>query len=132
MHLPGIRSIFSRRQLAVFYMTRSVKKGPYVDAKLLKKVGKAKAGGPAIQTWARASQIAPDFVGYTFAVHNGKTFTNVFVTDDMVGHRLGEFSPTTTFRKHGGQMQKEIEQKAKQTEIDQAKAAKSVATSAKK
>ena len=113
-------------------MTRSVKKGPYVDEKLLKKVSKAKAGGPAIKTWARASQIAPEFVGYTFAVHTGKAFIDVFVTDDMVGHRLGEFAPSTVFRKHGGQMQKEMEQKAKQTEIDQAKAAKSAAVDAKK
>lgn len=112
-------------------MTRSVKKGPYVDPKLIKKVAKAKPSTP-IQTWARASQIAPEFVGYTFGVHNGKTHVNVFVTDDMVGHRLGEFAPTTVFKKHGGQMQKEIEQKAKQAEIAQAKAAKTVATAAKK
>jgi len=112
-------------------MTRSVKKGPYVDAKLVKKVAKAKPGAP-IKTWARASQIAPEFVGYTFGVHNGKSHVNVFVTDDMVGHRLGEFAPSTTFRKHGGQMQKELEQKAKQVEIDQAKAAKAVAAPAAK
>ncbi len=67
--------------------------------------------GP-IKTWARDSQIAPEFVGYTFAVHNGKSFTDVLVTEEMVGHRLGEFSPTRKFVRHGGKMQKEIEQKA--------------------
>ncbi len=81
-------------------MARSSKKGPYVDAKLLKKIKKVKKGEP-IKTWARASQIPPEFVGSTFLVHNGRIFKEVFVTEEMVGHRLGEFSPTRTFRGHG-------------------------------
>ena len=94
-------------------MTRSLKKGPYVDVKLMKKVSLRKSGQGSIKTWARASQIAPEFVGYTFAVHTGKNFDEVFVTEDMVGHRLGEFAPTTKFIKHGGRMQKETEMAAK-------------------
>jgi len=112
-------------------MTRSLKKGPYVDVKLMKKVGARKSGAGAIKTWARASQIAPEFVGYTFAVHNGKNFDDVFVTEDMVGHRLGEFAPTTKFIKHGGRMQKEAEMAAKAAEIAAAQAAKGAAESAK-
>lgn len=83
-------------------MGRSTKKGPYVDAKLEKKIEKAgEAGkGQPIRTWARASMISPAFIGYTFEVHNGRFFTKVYVTEDMVGHRLGEFSPTRTFRGH--------------------------------
>jgi len=85
-------------------MSRSLKKGPHVDEKLLKKVQKQKTSGShePIKTWSRASTIVPDFVGHTFNVHNGKTFIKVFVTEDMVGHRLGEFSPTRVFRQHGG------------------------------
>ncbi len=105
-------------------MTRSLKKGPYVDEKLMKKVGKRKSSDGGIKTWARASQIAPEFVGYTFLVHNGKSFEEVFVTEDMVGHRLGEFSPTTKFIKHGGKMQKEVEMAAKAAEVAAAQAAK--------
>lgn len=84
-------------------MSRSSKKGPYVDEKLLKKVMSQKESGKkeAIKTWARASQIPPDFVGHTFAVHNGRIFINVFVSEPMVGHRLGEFSHTRVFRGHG-------------------------------
>ncbi len=84
-------------------MSRSSKKGPYVDAKLLIKVEKQKLAGKkqAIKTWARDSQIPPEFVGYTFAIHNGKVFKEVFISEEMVGHRLGEFSPTRTFRGHG-------------------------------
>jgi small subunit ribosomal protein S19 len=84
-------------------MSRSVKKGPYIDAKLLKKVMAQKAGGPKtpIKTWARRSQISPEFVGHTFSVHQGKNFISVFVSEAMVGHRLGEFAPTRTFRSHG-------------------------------
>ena len=81
-------------------MTRSTKKGPYIDEKLLKKVKKTKKGEP-IKTWARASQIPPEFVGHTFLIHNGKIFKQVFVSEAMVGHRLGEFAPTRTFRGHG-------------------------------
>jgi len=81
---------------------RSVKKGPYVDEKLLKKVNaqKGTGGREPIRTWRRACTIVPEFIGHTFAVHNGRTFINVYVTDDMVGHKLGEFSPTRTFRGH--------------------------------
>ena len=86
-------------------MSRSVRKGPFVDGHLLKKVEKMNAGGGKklpIQTWSRRSMIIPDFVGHTFNVHNGKSFNTVFVTEDMVGHKLGEFSPTRVFRGHGG------------------------------
>lgn len=84
-------------------MGRSLKKGPYVDAKLLKKVEKLNAEGrkDAIKTWARNSDIPPDFVGHTFLVHNGRAHINVYVTEDMVSHKLGEFAPTRTFRGHG-------------------------------
>lgn len=106
-------------------MSRSLKKGPYVDQKLLKKVGALKAGAKTvIKTWARASTIVPEFIGFTFGVHNGKTHIPVLVTEDMVGHKLGEFAHTRTFRRHGGRMQKEQEAAAKQKEIDAAKAAK--------
>lgn len=113
-------------------MTRSLKKGPYVDAKLMKKVQGRKSGAGSIKTWARASQIAPEFVGYTFAVHTGNKFEDVFVTEDMVGHRLDEFAPTTKFIKHGGKMQKEAEIAAKQAEIATAQAAKAAGTAAAK
>ncbi len=84
-------------------MARSSKKGPYIDKKLLEKVNKQKAGGQRlpIKTWARACQIPPEFVGHRFGVHNGRIFTEIFVTEAMVGHRLGEFSPTRFFRGHG-------------------------------
>jgi small subunit ribosomal protein S19 len=93
-------------------MSRSIKKGPYVDAKLLAKVMKQKAGADRspIKTWARNCQIPPEFVGHRFAVHNGKIFHEVFVSEAMVGHRLGEFSPTRTFRGHG-QVTKRIMEK---------------------
>ena len=113
-------------------MARSLKKGPYVDEKLMKKVGSRKPNDGSIKTWARASQIAPEFVGFTFAVHTGKNFEEVFVTEDMVGHRLGEFAPTTKFVRHGGKMQKETEMAAKQAEIAAAQAAKAATTAAKK
>lgn len=91
-------------------MARSSKKGPYVDPKLLKKVLKQKQTGEksVIKTWARASQISPEFVGHTFGVHNGRIFINVFVTEAMVGYRLGEFSPTRTFRSHGRVVAREV------------------------
>ncbi len=91
-------------------MSRSAKKGPYIDQKLLKKVLSQKESGSKdpIKTWARASQIPPEFVGHTFAVHNGRNFINVFVVEAMVGHRLGEFSPTRTFRSHGRVVAREI------------------------
>lgn len=96
-------------------MARSLKKGPYIDEKLLKKVAKLKPGDKTIiKTWARACTITPEMVGFTFGVHNGKEHLPVFVTEDMVGHRLGEFSLTRKFVKHGGKMQKGLEQKVKQ------------------
>ena len=113
-------------------MSRSLKKGPFVDVKLAKKVSARKSGTGSIKTWARRSQIAPEFVGYTFAVHTGKNFDEVFVTEDMVGHRLGEFAPTTKFIRHGGKMQKEIETAAKASEIATAQAAKATAETKKK
>lgn len=84
-------------------MSRSLKKGPFVDSSLLEKVEKMNKGGQKrpIKTWSRRSMIVPEFVGHTFNVHNGKAFINVFVTENMVGHRLGEFAPTRTFRLHG-------------------------------
>jgi small subunit ribosomal protein S19 len=88
-------------------MSRSLKKGPFVNPKLFRKVEQQAAGKEAIKTWARACTIVPEFVGYTFMVHNGKIFVKVFVTEDMVGHKLGEFSPTRTFRGHGGKGKKE-------------------------
>ena len=83
-------------------MSRSIKKGPFISDKLMKKVDKMNQQGrkDPIQTWSRASVIIPDFVGHTFMVHNGRAFLKVYVTEDMVGHRLGEFSPTRTFRGH--------------------------------
>ena len=114
-------------------MTRSLKKGPYVDAKLTKKVSDKKpeeAG--VIKTWARGSQISPEMVGFTFGVHNGKDHIEVFVTEEMVGHRLGEFSPTKKFLRHGGKIQKELDQKKKEAEITAAKAAKTAADTTKK
>jgi small subunit ribosomal protein S19 len=92
-------------------MGRSSKKGPYVDAKLLKKVMAQKAGGVkvAIKTWARRSQIPPEFVGHSFLVHQGKNFITVFITEGMVGHRLGEFAPTRTFRGHGSVTKRTLE-----------------------
>ena len=84
-------------------MARSIWKGPFVELSLLKKAEGAqdKGGRAPIKTWSRRSTITPDFVGHTFMVHNGKIFTSVFVTENMVGHKLGEFSPTRIFKKHG-------------------------------
>jgi small subunit ribosomal protein S19 len=88
-------------------MSRSTYKGPYIDEKLMKKVMAQKSGtNQPIKTWARRSQIAPEFVGHTFMVHQGKNFVSVYVTEGMVGHRLGEFAPTRTFRSHGKMTEK--------------------------
>jgi small subunit ribosomal protein S19 len=88
-------------------MSRSLKKGPFIDPKLAKKVAALGSDGRTIiKTWARSSSIAPEFVGKTFAVHNGKVHVPVFVTENMVGHKLGEFSPTRKFRNHGGKLAK--------------------------
>src|SRR3990167_2095609 len=98
-------------------MSRSLKKGPYIDEKLLKKILNLRAGQKTIiKTWARSSSIAPEMVGHTFGVHNGKEFVPVYVSEDMVGHKLGEFAPTTKFVRHGGKMQREIEAGAEQKE----------------
>lgn len=106
-------------------MSRSIKKGVYVDVKLLKKLGRLRVGDKTvIKTWARASTITPEMVGFTFGVHNGKVHLPVFVTEDMVGHKLGEFAPTRKFVRHGGRMQREQEAAAKQKEIEAAQAAK--------
>lgn len=90
-------------------MSRSVKKGPYVDEKLMKKVMKQKDIGSnqPIKTWSRSCTIAPEFVSHTFMIHNGKIFHKLFVIDDMVGHKLGEFALTRTFKAHGGMKKKE-------------------------
>jgi small subunit ribosomal protein S19 len=85
-------------------MARSLKKGPFVDARLLEKIQKSKPGATAIKTWARASTITPDMVGFTFGVHNGREFITVIATEDRVGHRLGEFAPTRKFARHGGKV----------------------------
>jgi len=91
-------------------MARSLKKGPYIDEKLLSKVlGLRKEEKKIIKTWARHSTISPEMVGHTFGVHNGKEFVPVYVSEDMVGHKLGEFAPTTKFVRHGGKMQRDIE-----------------------
>ena len=112
-------------------MSRSVSKGPYVDERLLKKIeGKKPVETGLIKTWARRSQIAPEMVGFKFGVHNGKTHIEVLVSEDMVGHRLGEFSPTKKFSRHGGKMQKEMEAKAKEAEVAAASAAKAAADAA--
>jgi small subunit ribosomal protein S19 len=91
-------------------MPRSLKKGPYIEERLLKKIaGKKPQETGVVKTWSRRSQISPEMVGFTFGVHNGRTHTEVFATEDMVGHRLGEFSPTRKFVRHGGKMQRDIE-----------------------
>jgi small subunit ribosomal protein S19 len=104
-------------------MPRSLKKGPYVDQKLLKKVLKLKAEkkDEPIKTWARDCTIIPEFVGFTFLVHDGKNFVPVKVREEMVGHKLGEFAPTTKFFRHGGKMQRELEKKAAEREAGKIK-----------
>jgi small subunit ribosomal protein S19 len=89
-------------------MGRSLKKGPYVDPRLFHKVSQLDDRGmkEPLKTWARACTVVPEFVGHTFLVHNGKIHTKVFITEEMVGHKLGEFAPTRTFRGHGGKGQK--------------------------
>ena len=110
-------------------MTRSLKKGPYIDPNVIKKiVGKKPQETGVIKTWARRSSISPEMVGFTFGVHNGKIHIEVLITEDMVGHRLGEFSLTRKFVKHGGKMQKELETAKKEAEIAAATAAKASAS----
>lgn len=96
-------------------MTRSLKKGPYIDENLLKKLKRLEGDKTKpIKTWSRRSTISPEMIGYTFLVHNGKQFISVKVNDGMIGHKFGEFSPTTKFLRHGGRMQKELEKKTSQ------------------
>lgn len=98
-------------------MARSIKKGPYIDEKLLKKIKASKPDEKNIlKTWSRRCVVVPEMVGYTLGVYNGKEFISVKVSEEMVGHKLGEFSPTTKFFRHGGKMQREIEAKAKEKE----------------
>ncbi|HEY4514565.1 MAG TPA: 30S ribosomal protein S19 [Candidatus Paceibacterota bacterium] len=114
-------------------MSRSLYKGPYVDPRVTKKIaGKDPMKSGVIKTWARDSVISPEMVGFNFGVHNGKDFIEVRIVEEMVGHRLGEFSQTRKFTKHGGKMQKEIEMKKKEAEITAAKTAKEATTEAKK
>jgi small subunit ribosomal protein S19 len=94
-------------------MSKSLKKGAYIDEKLLQKISGLKADSAStVKTWSRSSTIVPEMIGFIFAVHNGKDFIQVRVTEEMVGHKLGEFSPTTKFSRHGGKMQKEQEKTA--------------------
>jgi small subunit ribosomal protein S19 len=113
-------------------MTRSLKKGPYVEERLLAKIaGKRPESTGVIKTWYRRSQISPEMVGFKFGVHNGKDHIEVLVTEEMVGHRLGEFAHTRKFVRHGGKMQKELEIKKKEAEIAAAKSAKADTAPAK-
>jgi len=103
-------------------MARSLKKGPYITEKLLKKLKNLKPDTKTIiKTWCRSCTIVPEMVGFTFGVHNGREFLPVKATEDMVGHRLGEFSPTTKFSRHGGRMQREIEAKVAERETKKLK-----------
>jgi small subunit ribosomal protein S19 len=114
-------------------MSRSIYKGPYVEERLLKKIaGKKPTETGAIKTWYRRSQISPEMVGFIFAVYNGRQHVEVLISEEMVGHRLGEFSPTRKFLRHGGKMQKELEQKAKEAEVNAAKSAKEAVAAPKK
>lgn len=125
----GYYGVQARKSLFFCYMARSLKKGPFVDPRLVKKIaGKKPAETGTIKTWLRRSQISPEMVGFTFGVYNGKSHIDVFVTEEMVGHYLGEFSPTKKFIRHGGKMQKDLEQKRKEAEISAAKAAKATTT----
>ncbi len=93
-------------------MTRSIKKGPYIDKRVLKKIKDLKSGDKTvIKTWSRACIISPEMVGYTFGVHNGKEHIPVYIVEDMIGHKLGEFASTKKFVRHGGKMQREQEKK---------------------
>lgn len=106
-------------------MSRSLKKGPYVDEKLLKKLADKKPGDKSvIKTWSRPSTIVPEMVGFTFGVHNGKDFVSVFITEEMVGHKLGEFSLTRKFIRHGGKIQKEQEAAKKTAEATKSSSGK--------
>lgn len=106
-------------------MSRSLKKGPYVDERLLKKISNLRVGDKTvIKTWSRACTVVPEMIGFTFGVHNGRVHIPVLITEDMVGHKLGEFSHTRKFVRHGGRMQRELEAAQKQKELEAAQAAK--------
>lgn len=114
-------------------MSRSVAKGPFVDPRIVKKIaGKKPENTAPVKMWIRDCVISPEMVGFKFLVHNGKDFPEVLVTEEMVGHRFGEFSLTRKFVKHGGKMQKEQEAKAKEAEVAAAQAAKAATETAKK
>ena len=114
-------------------MARSLKKGPFIEPRLLRKIeGKKADTTPGIKTWSRRSQISPEMLGFLFLVHNGKSFIEVRATEDMVGHRLGEFAPTRKFVRHGGKIQKEMDTKAKESEMAAAQAAKTAPAAAAK
>lgn len=103
-------------------MSRSLKKGPYIDERLLEKMKKARPG-EVIKTWERGAVISPEMIGFTFGVYNGREFVQVQVQEEMVGHKLGEFSPTTRFHRHGGRMQRELEASEAQKETAKIEAA---------
>lgn len=110
-------------------MSRSLKSGPYVDERLLKKIQNRRPDDKSvIKTWSRSSMISPEMIGVTFGVHNGKEFIPVFISEEKVGHRLGEFSLTRKFLRHGGKIQKELEMASKQKELEASKAAKATET----
>lgn len=114
-------------------MSRSSKKGPYVNERLLARIMKLRAGDKTVlKTWDRACSITPEMVGFTIGVHNGKTHVPVYVIENMVGHRLGEFSPTTKFTRHGGKMQKDLETKQAETAKAAAAAVQQAAPAPKK
>lgn len=107
-------------------MSRSLKKGPYIDERVMRKIkGKTPKDTGIIKTWSRSCTIVPEMIGFTFAVHNGKDFIEVFINEDKIGHKLGEFSKTRKFSRHGGKIQKDLDMATKQREMDAAKAAKS-------
>ena len=109
-------------------MSRSLKKGPFVEESLMKKISKLKVGDKAtIKTWSRSSTIVPEMVGFTIAVHDGRKHVSVFIVENMVGHKLGEFAITRKFIRHGGKMQKEQEQKTAEAERQTKAAAKEAA-----
>jgi small subunit ribosomal protein S19 len=132
----GRQSLFygaDRRSDSALTMSRSLRKGPYVDPKLLRKISKLKPGEKTvINTWSRDSEISPEMIGFTFGVHNGKTFIPVTVREEMIGHRLGEFAPTRKFVKHGGKMQRELEAAQRTAELAKAKAASASRSGKKK
>ena len=114
-------------------MSRSIKKGPFIDQRLLKKVAAVRIGDKAIiKTWSRAATITPEMVGFTFGVHNGKVHISVLVVENMVGHKLGEFSPSKKFIRHGGRMQREMEAKKADAEKAALESAKATTAPAEK